>query len=82
MFTAINPLNVVSYEWDFGDGSPLSYEEAPTHTYTASGSYTVSLSVINGCEGSQVSLPISVDLPTGLVSVAEQYNETNIFIFI
>lgn len=31
-----------SYQWDFGDGSPLSSSANPTHTYTASGTYTVS----------------------------------------
>jgi len=69
-FVAVDPINVVSYKWDFGDGSPVSYEEAPVHTYTASGNYIVTLSVLNGCEGSQVSLPISVDLPTGIISLS------------
>lgn len=34
-----------SYEWDFGDGSAVSTQESPVHTYEASGSYTVSLTV-------------------------------------
>ncbi len=40
--------NVVTadWAWDFGDGA-TSDEEAPTHTYTAAGSYTVSLTVSN-----------------------------------
>ncbi|UPL48613.1 DUF7948 domain-containing protein [Hymenobacter sublimis] len=32
-----------SYEWDFGDGSPISREEKPSHLYTAAGTYTVKL---------------------------------------
>lgn len=32
-----------TYEWDFGDGSPLSTEVAPKHTYERPGSYTVQL---------------------------------------
>ncbi|GAI98496.1 unnamed protein product, partial [marine sediment metagenome] len=31
--------------WDFGDGSPTSSEQNPSHTYTAKGVYTVSLTV-------------------------------------
>ena len=35
--------NAAGYEWDFGDGSPLSSEEHPTHQYTSPGAYTVVL---------------------------------------
>ena len=34
-------------EWNFGDGSPLSTEQNPVHTYTAAGKYNVSLYVQN-----------------------------------
>ncbi|MCB0514717.1 MAG: PKD domain-containing protein [Chitinophagales bacterium] len=33
----------LTYLWDFGDGSPASTSETPTHTYTALGNITVSL---------------------------------------
>ncbi|GEM_PF-5368449 len=36
--------SIVSYEWDFGDGTTGSGKEV-THTYTAPGSYNVSLTV-------------------------------------
>jgi len=38
------------FQWDFGDGE-TSGEENPSHTYTASGDYYISLRVetINGC---------------------------------
>ncbi|MCS7188237.1 MAG: PKD domain-containing protein [Bacteroidia bacterium] len=32
-----------AYIWDFGDGSPRSTQTDPTHTYTFSGEYTVTL---------------------------------------
>ena len=35
----------VSYEWNFGDGSAVSNEANPTHTYAAQGEYTVTLTV-------------------------------------
>lgn len=35
--------NATMYQWDFGDGSPMSNEENPVHTYAESGTYTVTL---------------------------------------
>ncbi|MBN4066113.1 PKD domain-containing protein [Candidatus Amoebophilus asiaticus] len=40
--TGESPLN---YTWDFGDGTPSSSIQSPTHTFTSSGSYIVSLIV-------------------------------------
>jgi len=39
--------SIVSYEWDFGDGSPHVVETDPvtTHVYTTYGTYTVTLNV-------------------------------------
>jgi len=34
---------ITSWEWDFGDGSPVSIEQNPTHTYETFGNYSVSL---------------------------------------
>jgi len=36
-----------SYKWDFGDGSAISTEENPEHTYTVVGTYTVKLTATN-----------------------------------
>jgi large repetitive protein len=36
-----------SWQWNFGDGSPVSNLRNPSHTYTAGGSYTVTLTVSN-----------------------------------
>jgi len=36
---------IVSWSWDFGDGSPTSSEQNPAHQFTSSGSYTVTLTV-------------------------------------
>jgi PKD repeat protein len=35
------------YQWDFGDASPITSTENPTHTYTAVGTYTVTLTTNN-----------------------------------
>lgn len=37
--------SITSWEWDFGDSSPVSNEQYPSHTYTAVGTYAVSLKV-------------------------------------
>lgn len=39
------------FEWDFGDGTPVSTEISPNHQYSADGSYTVKLSAFNDCGG-------------------------------
>lgn len=50
-----NSLGAVAYEWDFGDGSPVSTEENPEHTFTNTGlfveNYLVQLVAISatGC---------------------------------
>jgi PKD repeat protein len=41
--------NADEVKWDFGDGSPTSSEENPVHTYTADGTYTVTLTASNEC---------------------------------
>ncbi len=50
----------VTYSWDFGDGSALSNDLDPTHTYTSNGSYTVILSVTNGCGTTVTSQTVTI----------------------
>lgn len=40
--------NATSYEWDFGDGSPISNQENPTHFYSKNGDYIVKLRAKGG----------------------------------
>ncbi len=49
--STISSGNIVSWEWNFGDGSNLSNEENPGHTYRSDGAYFTSLIVTsdNGC---------------------------------
>ncbi len=46
-------LNIVSYLWDFGDGTTSTLQN-PVHTYALPGTYTVSLLMVsvNGCQTS------------------------------
>ncbi|MCC6252209.1 MAG: PKD domain-containing protein [Bacteroidia bacterium] len=49
-FTPYALGSLVSYSWDFGDGSPVSTLSNPTHSYSSSGYYNVCLTVTgNGC---------------------------------
>jgi PKD repeat protein len=36
-------IGATTWVWDFGDGSPPSYEQNPAHTYTTTGRYNVTL---------------------------------------
>ena len=38
---------ILGFDWDFGDGSPRANSNAPSHTYTAAGTYTVTLRVMD-----------------------------------
>ncbi|MEP1069032.1 MAG: PKD domain-containing protein, partial [Crocinitomicaceae bacterium] len=61
----------VSYEWNFGDGSPVSTATNPSHTYTATGTYTVQLVAFNptACITSDTtSITIDIDQPNVTVS--------------
>ena len=40
-------LDVMRYEWDFGDGSPVSEDESPEHIFTNPGTYEVCLTVFS-----------------------------------
>jgi len=46
-----NAASIISYSWDFGDGTPLNTQPSPTHTYANYGQFVVTLTIINsnGC---------------------------------
>ncbi|MDR3678732.1 MAG: PKD domain-containing protein [Flavipsychrobacter sp.] len=46
-FTAVNPTSCYKYVWQYGDGSPNGSGTASTHTYTAPGTYTACLLLID-----------------------------------
>lgn len=49
--TGTHPYPIVSYLWDFGDGSPTTTIDSPAHTYTVEGEYWLKVTVQthNGC---------------------------------
>lgn len=52
-----------TWSWNFGDGSPVSNNQNPTHTYTNPGPYSVQLTVTtapNGCSN-VITLPVVIN---------------------
>ena len=72
-YASFNSLsqNVDTYEWDFGDGTPISNEVNPVHLYPDNGSFTVEL-IVSNCDKKDT-LYIPVWVPCGS-SIDEQTN--------
>lgn len=53
--------SIVSWNWDFGDGSPADTTQTPVHVFDTAGVYTVTLTVFiqNGCSD-EISFPVTV----------------------
>lgn len=78
-FSPLNPQNTTSYEWNFGDGSAVSTSMNPEHTFDSSGTYIVTIKVINGCGSYSTSLPIHVDLTATSVATFSALKDFQIF---
>jgi uncharacterized repeat protein (TIGR01451 family) len=63
----------ITYEWDFGDGSAISTDANPQHTYAAAGSYLVTLTATNGPETSNFS-EMHVVLTPAEVTISKSVN--------
>jgi gliding motility-associated-like protein len=72
IFSNLSIGNIVSYEWDFGDGT-TSTEINPTHTYNDAGEYTVMLTVVNdeGCINT-ISKPVKIVM-TSLIFIPNAF---------
>jgi PKD repeat protein len=74
---------ILGYEWDFGDGTPFSNSNAPSHTYTTAGTYTARLRVMDNRNlySAPVTRTITVSgtstpPPTGSLLAHEHFNAT------
>lgn len=56
-------VNGNSFTWNFGDGSPVSNDFNPSHTYTNPGQYTVTLDIDGGaCGTDQIVMTNYIDI--------------------
>lgn len=63
-FTDNSTGTPTSWAWDFGDGSPVSTQQNPTHTYGSTGTYNVCLTATNACGSTTICQSITVTCPT------------------
>ena len=63
--------DALSYLWKFGDGTPSSTAPNPSHTYTAGGVYTASLTVSDGqghADAKTVTVTVGNSAPTASIT--------------
>ncbi len=60
-FADLSTGSPTAWSWDFGDGSPVSTEPNPVHTYAAPGTYTVTLTASNVCSGGTYQQSVTVE---------------------
>lgn len=66
---------ITSWSWDFGDGT-TSTSQNPTHTYTSSGTFVVTLRIVdNGNSGATTSQTVGVN--SGLPTIQTYINSGN-----
>lgn len=53
---------ITNWEWDFGDGSPLSFQQNPSHTFAVSGTYNVTLTTQSGpnCPSNTITQTVTI----------------------
>ena len=77
-----------NFEWDFGDGSPVSNVMEPMHNYQEPGIYTVSLTVSNDCGTAILQQDVlilqvapvagfSTSTPSGCAPLTVQFTDTS-----
>ncbi len=66
-----------TYLWDFGDGN-TSTDFSPSHVYSAGGTYSVMLTVTNGC-GSDTHGPVPLNVGNAGIDEAQGNMEVSLF---
>jgi PKD repeat protein len=67
----------LTYQWDFGDGTPIVADATPDHTYAHAGTYTVTLTVSNGTLTATVSTTATIaQAPAPIARAGGPYSGT------
>lgn len=75
----VNDGQIVSYEWDFGDGSTLSGSEV-SHSFASAGDYTVNL-LITDSNGKTDVFSETITIDPYVASIAQSFSEKDIRIY-
>ena len=67
---------VAGYQWDFGDNTAAGSGVTTSHTYTAAGTYTVTLTVTDD-DGAKSSVTHQVTVATAVVYAADTFGRTS-----
>ncbi len=76
--TSVTDNTISSWLWDFGDGN-TSTSQNPTHTYAATGTYTVCLTVTDTCNTDSVCQTVTITCPdpiAGFTATSNLYTAT------
>lgn len=76
-FDASSSANALTYSWDYGDGSALGTGMNPNHTYSANGSYQVTLTVNGPCDTTNYSETVTI----AEISVDEMELSDQLYVF-
>ena len=69
-YSSSDDYGIASYTWNFGDGNPLAFGPAVTHSYGATGTYTNTLTVMDYAnQSSSASLVVTITGSNALVHV-------------
>jgi len=68
--------DLLTYSWDFGDGTPVVTGTIVEHAYTSSGNFTVTLTVSDGEASDSTSKNITVynQVPVAVITAADSVN--------
>lgn len=66
-----------SYDWNFGDGSPHSTEQSPTHTYASGGTFVAQLAVHDSGGGAATAMSITLTVSSAPLSASAAATPTS-----
>lgn len=60
--------NATTYNWSFGDATPVDTNSNPLHTYSTNGTYTVTLISSNACGSDTIQQQVTIIVPSQVTS--------------